>query len=110
MNPLPLDDAAAELHAAAVLADTRAGGDRFNPWTALAAQLRLVAAGLHPALTTQRPRRDTPAAHVAAALDRLDTADPATTSDLEFWRRHVEQLREHAARLEASTGLPQGTP
>ncbi len=110
MRPLPLDAAAAELHAAAVLADTRAAGDPFNPWISLAAQLRLVAAGLHPAPITQPPRRDTPAAYVTAALDQLTTADHDAATDLTFWRRHVERLHEHAARLEAPTGHPQGTP
>lgn len=112
MRPLPLDAAAAALHAAAVLADALAAGDPFNPWTALAAQLRLVAAGLHPAPTTQPPRCDTPAAYVTAALDQLTTADPgaAGDTDLAFWRRHVQQLHEHAVRLEAHTGQPQDTP
>ncbi|WP_347351223.1 hypothetical protein [Intrasporangium sp.] len=106
---LPADQAAAELHAAAVLADTRAHRDPFSPWTALAAQLRLVAAGLHPAPATLAPRRDTIAGHVAAALERLDTPGPEPAEeDAGLWRGHLTHLREQAVRLDAAAGQPRG--
>jgi hypothetical protein len=109
MHLPPTDHAAAELHAAAHLADARAGGDPFNPWTALAAQLRLVAAGLDPAPPAPVPHRDSAGAHVTAALDQLDTADAGTgVVDPAFWRRHVEHLQAETDRLETTASQPQG--
>lgn len=111
MNQLPLDEAAAELHAAAALADARACGDPFSRWTALGGQLRLVAAGLDPAPVTHAEPLATPAAHAAAALDRLDELEAASApGDLGFWRRHVEHLCEQATRLESDARAPRGNP
>lgn len=111
MNQVPLDAAAAELHAAAALADHRAGGDPFSPWTALGGQLRLVAAGLDPAPVMHTRPRKTLGGHTAAALERLDdlNADSRPT-DLDFWRQHLEHLHEHATRLEGDPELPRSNP
>ena len=109
MSQLPLDAAAAELYAAAGLADARAGGDPFSPWFALAGQLRLVAAGLEPAPATTAPSRLSPAAHTAAALERVAELDSGSRpEDLGSWRRHVEHLHNRATQLDTPVTTPQG--
>lgn len=111
MSLIPLDEAAAELHAAAVIADGHSVGDPFSPWTALAAQLRLVAAGLDPTPVTRPQHRDLATRHVTAALDLLDSVlRSAGFMDLAFWHRHVEHLHTETARLEATLSHRQGTP
>lgn len=111
MNQIPLDAAAAELHAAAALADHRADGDPFSPWTALGGQLRLVAAGLDPAPATHARLRKTLGGHTAAALERLDELDVSSKpADLAFWRRHVEHLHGQATRLEGDTENRRSNP
>ena len=109
MSQLPLDAAAAELHSAADLADARAEGDPFSPWFALARQLRLVAAGIEPAPETTAPSRLSPAAHTAAALERVNELDSGSEpEDLAFWRRHMEHLHKRATQLGAPGTMPQG--
>ena len=109
MNHIPLDLAAAELHAAAALADHHAGGDLFSPWTALSGQLRLVAAGLDPAPVANAQPRPTAGSHIGAALDRLDDLDAESRpTDLDFWRRHVKHLHAQATRFEGRTEMPRG--
>ncbi|AXG14522.1 hypothetical protein [Intrasporangium calvum] len=104
MNQPPLDAASAELRCAADLADLRAGSDPFSAWTALAGQLRLIAAGLAPSAATDVPTRLTAVAHTAAALEHLDHVDPtADQDDLTFWRQQVEDLHERATRLASSS-------
>lgn len=111
MNLIPLDAASAELHAGAALADQRADGDPFSPWTALGGQLRLVAAGLDPAPLTHARLRKTLGEHTAAALDRLDELNASCRpADLDFWRRHLEHLHEQASRLDARAGDPRSNP
>ena len=76
---LRLEVAATELHRAAAHADLAGDGDPFSPWTALAGQIRLVAAGI--AIVPEPPHSRKAARHRPSVVDWLDVeclADPGT--------------------------------
>ena len=94
-----LDKAAGHLSAAAQHADSLTDPDADGPsppWSALADQLRLVAAGLSP---TAPPTEITPRPfgipdHLEAALASLDKIAPLDgPSDLQLWAWRIVDLR-----------------
>lgn len=109
MSPMTLPEtAAAELQAAADLADQHADGNPLDPWSALAGIIRLVASGLDPFGDSETVEEADLQAHLTTALgalDRLSTQE--APSDIEFWRAHVHDLIRDARTLQAraSSGL-----
>src|SRR5690242_8929026 len=99
-----LEHAAAQLRCAAALAEQRALGNPFDPWSAMAGTIRLIAAGLDPMLTSISIEVAELHEHLASALAALDDVpgDDAPT-DFPFWRAHVVDLAANAHALEAPT-------
>ena len=94
-----LDKAAGHLSAAAQHADSLADPDADGPsppWSALAGQLRLVAAGLSPTAPPAEitPRQSGLQDHLDAALASLDRIAPLDgPPDLQLWAWRVVDLR-----------------
>lgn len=84
MSPMTLlETAAAELQAAADLADQHADGNPLDPWSAMAGTIRLVASGLDPFGGRRIVAQASLRGHLAsaiAALDRLPARDASSDS------------------------------
>ena len=99
-----IDLAATELAQAAILADERAAGDLYSPWTALAAQIRLIAAQLTAAPARPPIRQRRVGEHVAVARSALGTvalqSTPAGPIDIDDWRDDLDDLSQLIAALD----------
>ena len=104
--------AAAELVQAAILADQYSAGEPYSPWTALAGQIRLIAAQLTAAPAHPPNRQRRVGEHVAVARSALSTVAPQSTAavrtDLDDWLEDLDDLSQLIAALDepAAPGDP----
>jgi hypothetical protein len=98
-----LDRASAELHCAADQAEARAQGNPLDPWSAMAATVRLLAAAINPLPVAMPVQVSGLHEHFTAALQALDQLSAADAPlDLPFWRAHVADLSTNAQTLDMS--------